>query len=300
AYNIGGTTYYNDNNGNSGSGYNIGGTTYYNDNNGNSGSAYNIGGTTYYNGNIFDNGTVPITQSCPRNSSRNSLSGRCDCSSGYVVDTNILGEKECVSGNSKCKSLLGYGSYYNSFKNQCECSSGYKYNGSGCEYEIKPYISDYSPLSTNSVKKDTCPTNSFLNSKNQCICNDGYLFNNNFCISYNDSCTILYGENSYGDKDYCYCGIDYQWNEDKTKCIKTELKPVRLESVKTNIEIDKTFSKKQSGKLFLQVEKGGRIWYVDTSGLKHEVTWTNLMNLFESLALGITNDDLNKIDIGDL
>ena len=54
------------------------------------------------------------------------------------------------------------------------------------------------------------------------------------------------------------------------------------------------------GKLLLQVEQGGRIWYVDFDGKRWEVTWDNLMELFESLALGITDDDSNKISAGEL
>lgn len=54
------------------------------------------------------------------------------------------------------------------------------------------------------------------------------------------------------------------------------------------------------GKLLLQVEQGGRIWYVDFNGKRWEVTWNNLMELFESLALGITNNDLNNIEMGEL
>lgn len=50
------------------------------------------------------------------------------------------------------------------------------------------------------------------------------------------------------------------------------------------------------GKLLLQVENRGRIWYIDTNGMKHEVTWGNLMSLFRRLALGITNGNLNKIE----
>jgi hypothetical protein len=50
------------------------------------------------------------------------------------------------------------------------------------------------------------------------------------------------------------------------------------------------------GKLLLQVEDRGRIWYVDIDGKRHEVTWSNLMSLFRRLALGITNSDLNLID----
>ncbi|MDD4290482.1 MAG: hypothetical protein PHH83_04440 [Patescibacteria group bacterium] len=35
------------------------------------------------------------------------------------------------------------------------------------------------------------------------------------------------------------------------------------------------------------------------NGIKHEVTWNNLMALFTSLSLGITNNDLNKIVMGE-
>ncbi len=49
------------------------------------------------------------------------------------------------------------------------------------------------------------------------------------------------------------------------------------------------------GKLLLQVEDHGRIWYVDFNGQRHEVTWNNLMDLFKSLSLGITNNNLSKI-----
>ena len=54
------------------------------------------------------------------------------------------------------------------------------------------------------------------------------------------------------------------------------------------------------GKLLLQVQDKGRIWYVDFNGKRWEVTWANLMNLFQKLALGITNADLNKISVGSL
>ena len=55
--------------------------------------------------------------------------------------------------------------------------------------------------------------------------------------------------------------------------------------------------KRLEGKLLLQVEDRGRIWYVDFEGKRWEVTWKNLMDLFKRLSLGITNDDLNKIEV---
>ena len=54
------------------------------------------------------------------------------------------------------------------------------------------------------------------------------------------------------------------------------------------------------GKLLLQVQQGGAIWFVDKDGYHHSVTWNNLMDLFRKLALGITNADLNKVEVGSL
>ena len=49
------------------------------------------------------------------------------------------------------------------------------------------------------------------------------------------------------------------------------------------------------GRLLLQVEKGGAIWYVDINGIRHNVRWNNLMDLFTRLALGITDKDLAEV-----
>lgn len=49
------------------------------------------------------------------------------------------------------------------------------------------------------------------------------------------------------------------------------------------------------GRLLLQVEDRGRIWYVDFEGKRWEITWDNVMNVFRHLALGISNADLATI-----
>jgi YVTN family beta-propeller protein len=53
------------------------------------------------------------------------------------------------------------------------------------------------------------------------------------------------------------------------------------------------------GKLLLQTEQRGEIWYVDTKGYRHQLTVLNLLDVFRNLALGITNEDLAKILIGE-
>lgn len=54
------------------------------------------------------------------------------------------------------------------------------------------------------------------------------------------------------------------------------------------------------GKLLLQTEQKGDIWYVDNDGYRHLVTSGNLMELFRKLSLGISNTDLAKIPEGNL
>lgn len=63
--------------------------------------------------------------------------------------------------------------------------------------------------------------------------------------------------------------------------------------------LDHNMAQRLSGKLLLQVEDRGRIWYIYPETLEvYEVTRENLMDLFRSLSLGITNSDLNKIEVG--
>jgi hypothetical protein len=49
------------------------------------------------------------------------------------------------------------------------------------------------------------------------------------------------------------------------------------------------------GRILLQAEGNGQIWYVDQDGERWEVTWDNAMNLFRKLSLGINNQDLDEI-----
>lgn len=50
------------------------------------------------------------------------------------------------------------------------------------------------------------------------------------------------------------------------------------------------------GRILLQTEGNGQIWYVDQDGQRWQVTWDNAMNLFRNLSLGINNNDLNQIE----
>src|SRR3990167_6029888 len=61
---------------------------------------------------------------------------------------------------------------------------------------------------------------------------------------------------------------------------------------------DNNLAAKLKGRLLLQVQDKGRIWYIDQNGKRWEVTWGNLMSLFRKLALGITDKDLDQVGGG--
>jgi len=64
--------------------------------------------------------------------------------------------------------------------------------------------------------------------------------------------------------------------------------------------IDQELSKRLAGRLLLQVEQDGQIWYVDTNDYKrYFVTVDNALSLFRKLALGITEENLAKIPYKD-
>ncbi len=64
------------------------------------------------------------------------------------------------------------------------------------------------------------------------------------------------------------------------------------------IKSDKNFAKKHSGKIFLQVEDKGRAYYIDFNGEEHYLkNGEEAYNIMRELGLGITNNDIRKIDI---
>jgi hypothetical protein len=62
---------------------------------------------------------------------------------------------------------------------------------------------------------------------------------------------------------------------------------------------DAALMKRLAGKLLLRVESAGRISYIDVNGYRHDVSQDNLMDLFRSLSLGISNENIYKIAVGE-
>jgi hypothetical protein len=61
-----------------------------------------------------------------------------------------------------------------------------------------------------------------------------------------------------------------------------------------------SFTASHLGYLFLRVENRGAITYIDMEGYGHNVTWVNLMSLFQGAALGITEDNYTQLPAGTL
>lgn len=64
---------------------------------------------------------------------------------------------------------------------------------------------------------------------------------------------------------------------------------------------DEEFAKKHSGKIFLQVEEHGEAFYIDMDGNAHYLKdGLVAYAIMRELGLGITNDDLRKIEVGEI
>jgi hypothetical protein len=61
------------------------------------------------------------------------------------------------------------------------------------------------------------------------------------------------------------------------------------------LQTDANLANRLKGQLLLQVEEGGRVWYVHEDGQAYRVEPKNILEIFRTLALGITNENLEKI-----
>jgi len=69
-----------------------------------------------------------------------------------------------------------------------------------------------------------------------------------------------------------------------------------LEKIKNNEE----FAKKHSGKIFLQIEEQGQAYYINSDGKAYYLkNGDEAYNIMRNLGLGITNENIRKIDIND-
>ncbi len=218
----GNTTYYNGTGGDNWTANTYGNTTYVNGNNGTSGTINTYGATSYGDGNVFN--------TCPANSSYDSLSGKCKCSYGYSVGSS--GASCVYSGTYTAPTTptCPSNSYYDGISS-CKCNYGYVVSGSGCVYQA----TNYSNIPTYTGSTYSCPINSHTSSTDstKCQCDSGYQISStkDACVSVptktnNQVCADKYRVNSNWDGTKtadgllnCGCETGSQWNPEKTACI---------------------------------------------------------------------------------
>lgn len=80
----------------------------------------------------------------------------------------------------------------------------------------------------------------------------------------------------------------------------TEADLNKIPAPTSSIKGDKALQNRLKGKLLLRVEAKGQISYVDQNGFRHDINAANLMDNFRNLSLGINNDNIRKITVGEL
>lgn len=167
----------------------------------------------------FNTPSYTATPSCPLFSSYDSISKQCKCNSGYIVDTDFLGNQTCISVSIYCHNKYGYGSSYDTIGKQCKCDSGYLFVNNKCEdsdtycQNLLGYGAEYSLI------------------YNKCDCRFGYEFNGSKCVVKSlSSSTSFYNylqtnqsscplNASLKTDGYCYCNTGYQTNTEKNACV---------------------------------------------------------------------------------
>jgi len=91
-----------------------------------------------------------------------------------------------------------------------------------------------------------------------------------------------------------------QFSTTKIKSLDNKQYISKIEANELNQQVKHNFNlaKRVKGRMLLRVEKRGEIWYVNPGDeKKYQVTFANALYLFQNLALGITNSDLDKIPV---
>lgn len=109
--------------------------------------------------------------------------------------------------NDVCSNDFGVESHFDTTLNKCICNAGYMNGPSSAQCIM------------NGVYCLAYQNGRYNESDRKCECASGYVMSNNVCVTYSDNCKSVYGDNVYGDANYCYCDTGYEWNDNKTACI---------------------------------------------------------------------------------
>ncbi len=175
--------------------------------------------------------------------------------------------------NKQCEVLYGHYTFYSPYEKNCLCN--YSMYNNRCLTPEEKFALD-------AKINQNIPTQVAPAKTNDQICNDKY------------------GESSYWTKQIdedgepiCACIAGYEPSEEMIGC---QLKPPTV-VVSTSTSDNPEFTKKQLGKIFLQVQLHGEAWYVNPdSGRRYYMKdGATAYQMMRNFGLGITNSNLSKI-----
>lgn len=122
---------------------------------------------------------------------------------------------------------------------ECQALGATEYSQSQADFYKQLQSSQTQTQQTQNTTQYACPSNLII-SGDKCVCNDGYIWNGNSCITYTQICQSKLGVNSYGDKEHCYCSVDYIYNPSQVTCIKNESQSLLPVGEASALPLDKT------------------------------------------------------------
>lgn len=196
----GNTTYYNGTDGDNWTANTYGNTTYVNGSNGTSGTINTYGGTSYGDGNVFN--------TCPTNSTYDSLAGNCKCNSSYVASGSSCVYKPYIST---------YTPTIGTYSNPIYVESTEAINNSTYQAQERQSAQW---RATQDAQMDQFWGKGFWSSSN--IAPISVSKDTTFRDSLDSSCQKSFGVNSMFDASYksgCGCKSGYSWNSTVTACV---------------------------------------------------------------------------------
>lgn len=234
----------------------------------------------------------------------------CKCKTGYIMNAD-----SCISHTENCMNKYGeniYGLKKDETTSSCYCETGYKMNAERTSCVEINYCRDY--------------RNGYLDEAGECVCYSGDIWDgvNSKCIKgvmIADKVEIVKEKVLEVDIDLTNRlrgkillqveDLGQAWYVNPVDGIRHYMKDGAkayrimrdLGIGITNTDLDKvmndlTFSRKYKGKIFLQVEDLGQAYYIDFEGKAHFLKdGAAAYQIMRDLGLGITNNDLSKIQI---
>ena len=244
------------------------------------------------------------------------------CDDGYILKNN-----KCITHTENCKLTYGnfvYGVKSNSEDSSCYCIDGYKWNNdkTGC---IKEQI----------ICLDLI--NGYLGNDGACYCNTGFDWSDTQqkCtqIKINFKSGKKLSEEIIKEEKFLITKVDNNLSKRMSGNILLQVekngegwyvfpdnqkkyylgRPADAFSIMRNLGLgiknselnnylNTKFPSRLSGKIMLDVEQNGEAYYVNPNDLKgyYLNRPADAFNVMRNLGLGITNDDIRKIDVGEV